>query len=91
MANKREINKIVKKAVAGETLRTSLDYNDLKLKGGFHQQLVDELRTWGFKDYETLSRCRVAYGGETHLKKDSIEVNIITSDFLGTFTQVDVS
>ncbi len=90
MANKREINKIVKSAIKGEVLRKCLDHRELNLNGGFHRELVKELQDYGFQYHETLSRCKVAYGGETHLKKDSIEVDIITSSFLGDFTQVDV-
>ena len=55
----------------------------------FHSKLVSELCRRGWKEYNTHSQCKVAYGGENHMQKDGRKVEIITSSFMGTFTLVN--
>lgn len=89
MAHKRLINKLVRQIVKGSG-STQVDHASDKVDGGFHLDLVTALRTKGFRTYNSYSKCSVAYGGENHLKKDDIEVEIITSSLFGTFTEIRV-
>ena len=63
-------------------------YEADKVGRGFHTALAAELCKRGWKPFETHSRCKVAYGGEDHLEKDSTGVEMITSSLFGVFTIV---
>lgn len=55
---------------------------------GFGQSLATLLYKNGWSDYETRSRCKVA-SCEFHLQKNGRVVEIISSFFLGPFTQIN--
>jgi len=64
-------------------------YDSGEVEPSFHGKLVTELYKRGWKEYNSLSRCKVAYGGENHMEKEGRKIEIITSSFMGTFTLVN--
>ena len=58
-----------------------------EIEPDFHRRLVDALRKSGFTDAKSLSACSKA-SREDHLERCDIEVEIISANFLGSFTQV---
>ena len=54
---------------------------------GFGRLLAEELRKRGFRPVESYSKCDVA-DFECHLKKSGKSVEIISSCFMGVFTEV---
>lgn len=69
---------------------TYKNFDGEEIEAGFHSNLVGSLYTLGYKDFSTHSRCSVAYGGEHHVKHGTREVSVVTSNFMGRFTIVEV-
>jgi len=67
---------------AGEKVHESKD-------GNFGRELHKRLSEAGYKPFQTYSKCKVA-SFESHLQKGSQEVDILVSNFMGTFTQISV-
>lgn len=77
-------NEIVAKVEQGGTF-----YEQVEEGTQFGRDVAALLRERGWKAYSSLSACKVATF-ETHLKKGARKIEIVSSFFLGPFTEVHV-
>lgn len=84
MSNPKEILNLVASCLENK------EGGSTSVNGNFFSDIESSLREQGFKYYSSGSCCSKA-SDEANLEKDGLKVNLVTSNFLGVFTQVNCS
>lgn len=90
ITNQTELNKLGK-TLNSISMMFDVDYPTMVDIGSeFGRALTSELYRLGWVDTQSYSYCTKATF-ESHLKKDGFKVNIISAQFLGPFTQIELT